>query len=54
VPQPTPNNPAHLVIYRQREFDGNPYTIKINNKINNKKWGALPANRYMQLGVPPG
>lgn len=50
VPQPTPDNPAHLVIYRQREFDGTPYTIKINDK----KWGALPANRYMQLDVPPG
>jgi hypothetical protein len=50
VPQPTPDNPAHLVIYRQREFDGTPYTIKINDK----KWGTLPANRYMQLDVPPG
>jgi Protein of unknown function (DUF2846) len=50
VPQPAPDNPAHLVIYRQREFDGSAYTIRINDK----KWGLLPANRYLQLDVPPG
>jgi hypothetical protein len=47
LPQPSP---AHLVIYRQREFGGNTYDIKINGQ----KWGALPTNRYLQLDVPPG
>lgn len=50
VPQPTQGATAHLVIYRQREFDGMTYDIKINDK----KWGALPTNRYLQLDLPAG
>ena len=50
APPPAQGPPAHLVIYRQREFDGSPYTIRINDR----KWGALPSNRYLQLDLPPG
>jgi len=50
APSSLQNNPAHLVIYRQREFDGNTYNIRINDQ----KGGALPTNRYLQLDVPPG
>ncbi|MCI1189432.1 DUF2846 domain-containing protein [Hymenobacter sp. DH14] len=50
VPQPAQSNPAHLIIYRQREFDGTPYTIKINDQ----KLGTLPTNRYLQMDLPPG
>lgn len=50
VPQPAQSNPAHLIIYRQREFDGSPYTIRINDQ----KWGELPTKRYLQLDLPPG
>ena len=48
--QEAPATQAHLVIYRQREFGGNPYTIKLNDK----EWGALPTNRYLQADLPPG
>ena len=50
APQPPQGNQARLVIYRQREFGGGTYDIRINDK----KWGALPTNRYLQLEVPPG
>ena len=50
VPQPSPSHPARLVIYRPREFGGNAYDIKINDR----KQGALPPNRYLQLDLPPG
>ncbi|OGX82760.1 DUF2846 domain-containing protein [Hymenobacter coccineus] len=49
-PPPAQGSPAHLVIYRQREFEGDTYTIRINDK----KMGALPTNRYLQLDLPPG
>lgn len=49
-PPAPPDNQAHLVIYRQREFGGNAYDIRINDK----KWGPLPTNRYLQLDLPPG
>lgn len=50
VPPPVQGEPAHLIIYRQREFDGSTYTIKINDQ----KLGALPTNRYLQVDVPGG
>lgn len=48
--QAAPANQARLVIYRQREFGGNTYPIKLNEK----EWGALPTNRYLQADLPPG
>lgn len=50
APPPAQSPPARLVIYRQREFYGDPYTIKINDQ----RWGALPSNRFLQVEVPPG
>lgn len=50
IGQPSPSNPARLVIYRHREFGGNAYDIKINDQ----KRGALPPNRYLQLDLPAG
>jgi hypothetical protein len=47
---PLQSNPARLVIYRHREFGGSAYNIKINDK----KWGTLPTNRYLQMDLPPG
>jgi hypothetical protein len=41
---------ARVVIYRQREFGGNNYKIKINDKA----LGSLPTNRYFQVDVDPG
>lgn len=49
-PPPVQSEPAHVVIYRQREFEGNTYNIKINDQ----KLGALPTNRYLQVDVPAG
>jgi len=46
----TQSNQARLVIYRTREFGGTPYNIKINDK----KQGVLPTNRYLQVDLPPG
>ncbi len=48
--QSTPSNQARLMIYRHREFGGTTYEIKLNDK----KWGALPTNRYLQIDLPPG
>jgi hypothetical protein len=48
--QSAPGSQARLVVYRQREFGGNPYTIKLNEKA----WSELPTNRYLQIDLPPG
>lgn len=48
--QSAPANQARLIIYRQREFGGNTYALKLNEK----EWGALPTNRYLQVDLPPG
>lgn len=48
--QSAPANQARLVVYRQREFGGSTYTLKLNDK----EWGALPTNRYLQTDLPPG
>ncbi|RFP64363.1 DUF2846 domain-containing protein [Hymenobacter lapidiphilus] len=50
APPAPQSTPARLVIYRQREFYGTSYAIKINDK----QWGSLPTNRYLQLEVAPG
>lgn len=50
APPPVQGEPAHLFIYRQREFEGTTYDIKINDR----KLGALPTNRYLQVDVPAG
>ncbi|RIV18535.1 DUF2846 domain-containing protein [Fibrisoma montanum] len=44
------NGQARVIIYRQREFGSTPYDIAINDK----KQGALPTNRYMQVDILPG
>lgn len=44
------NNPARVIIYRQREFGTTAYNIALNDK----KLGALPTNRSMQVAVAPG
>ncbi|WP_128546154.1 DUF2846 domain-containing protein [Larkinella soli] len=44
------NGQGRVVIYRQREFGGNSYDLKINDK----KLGSLPTNRYLEIEVPPG
>jgi hypothetical protein len=44
------SNQARLIIYRTREFGGSTYNIKINDK----KQGALPTNRYLQVDLSPG
>src|ERR671932_1963969 len=44
------NGQARLIIYRQREFGGSTYDIKINDKQH----GALPTNRYLQIDMTPG
>jgi hypothetical protein len=48
--QVAPAPQARLVVYRQREFGGTPYTLKLNDKV----WGVLPTNRYLQADLPPG
>ena len=48
--QAAPANQARLVVYRQREFGGSTYTIKLNDK----EWSELPTNRYLQADLPPG
>jgi len=48
--QSVPGSQARLVVYRQREFGGNPYTLKLNEKV----WAELPTNRYLQVDLPPG
>ena len=50
VPPPVQSEPAHIVVYRQREFEGGAYDVKINGQ----KLGALPSNRYLQGDVPAG
>ncbi|MBC8155651.1 MAG: DUF2846 domain-containing protein [Bacteroidetes bacterium] len=47
---PFPDEPAQLIIYRQKEFGGGTYTIHVNEK----KIGSLPPNRYVRLTVSPG
>jgi hypothetical protein len=49
-PGPAQNNPARVIIYRNREFFGGGYDIKINDKSQ----GLLPPNRYLQVDLPPG
>lgn len=49
-PPPVQSEPAHVVVYRQREFEGTTYDIKINDR----KLGPLPTNRYLQVDVPAG
>lgn len=44
------NGMARLIIYRQREFGGNDYNIKLNDT----KLGTLSTNRFFLLDVPPG
>ena len=44
------NGQARVIIYRQREFGSTPYDIAINDR----KQGALPTNRYMQVDISPG
>ncbi|MFD2570258.1 hypothetical protein ACFSUS_06400 [Spirosoma soli] len=41
---------ARVIIYRQREFGGNAYAIKINDREKTQ----LPTNRYIQVDVLPG
>lgn len=41
---------ATLVVYRQREFGGNAYAIRLNGK----NVGSLLPNHYVKLGAPPG
>ncbi|MGA0556497.1 hypothetical protein ACO2Q8_07595 [Larkinella sp. VNQ87] len=41
---------ARVIIYRQREFGGNSYSIKLNDK----KLATLPTNRSLQVEVAPG
>lgn len=41
---------ARIIIYRQREFGGNPYQIVINGT----KIGTLSTNRYFVVEVPAG
>ncbi len=50
VPAPAQGDPAHLIIYREREFAGSTYFIKVNDQ----KRGELPTNRYLQVDVPAG
>ena len=48
--QPVSPTKARLIIYRQREFGGNTYTLLVNGK----KVGTLPTNRHRQVDVAPG
>ena len=48
-PQPRQES-AVLFIYRQREFGGNAYSIRLNGK----QVGSLSPNRYLKLTVLPG
>lgn len=41
---------AVLVVYRQREFGGNAYSIRLNGK----QVGSLAPNHYLKLNVLPG
>lgn len=41
---------AVVFVYRQREFGGNAYSIRLNGK----QVGSLAPNRYLKLDVPPG
>ncbi len=41
---------ARLIIYRQREFGGNNYGIRLNDR----KLGTLSTNRFLQVDLPPG
>ena len=43
-------NPARVIVYRQREFGANRYEINLNDK----KLGTLPTNRSIQVSVSPG
>lgn len=47
---PSGNSQARVIIYRQREFGSTAYNIAINDK----KLGALPTNRSMQVAIAPG
>ncbi|CCH55306.1 hypothetical protein BN8_04556 [Fibrisoma limi BUZ 3] len=44
------NGQARVIIYRQREFGSTHYDITINDR----KQGALPTNRYIQVDISPG
>lgn len=48
-PQPRQES-AVLFVYRQREFGGNAYSIRLNGK----QVGSLAPNRYLKLTVLPG
>ena len=51
--QPTQTEPAHLILYREKEFIsglGKAFPFKINDQ----KKGKLSPNRYIQLSLPPG
>ncbi|MGM9511690.1 DUF2846 domain-containing protein [Larkinella sp. GY13] len=41
---------ARLIIYRQREFAGNAFEVKVNEKNQ----GFLPTNRYLELTLDAG
>lgn len=41
---------ATVVIYRQREFDGGGYDLKLNGKL----LGYLPQNRFLKVTIPTG
>ena len=49
VEQPR-SEPSRLIIYRQKEFGGAGYTLRINDR----KVGVLPPNHYFQLMITPG
>ena len=49
APQPRQES-AVLVVYRQREFGGNAYSIRLNGK----QVGSLSPNRYLKLNTPAG
>lgn len=49
VPQPR-YEPATLIIYRQRDFGGNAYVIRLSGK----EAGSLSPNRYLKVNTPPG
>ena len=41
---------ATLIVYRQREFGGNAYSVRLNGK----EMGSLSPNHYLKLNAPPG
>lgn len=49
VPQPRAE-PSVLIVYRQREFGGSAYSIRLNGK----RVGSLAPNRYLKLAIMPG